>query len=378
MKNIQDVIYVPTNKIQKISLSTNFDIRFPYQVDGGDWDISNLINFEEGTIYTSIHGMVVENKDWTETPLYHYIVQKMEVGEPKWDCDSIEKCVQRGKYLMGLYEDVKNVGNIVSNETLQQYNLKSKSSFSKNDCIQVAIGRDGQILFASNGSHRLSLAKILGIPVVPVMVCRRHVEWENYREKVIQICQKRWEGKTYQKMFHPDLQFVDQMHADDRYDILKSNTELKNTTLLDIGSLFGYVCYRGEMDGFDCTAVELVSDFLNVMRKMKTGMDMKFNILSQDIFKMENINYDIIVAFNIFHHFIKTEELHTKLIELLGRMEYKEMFIQCHKQNESQMKDSYKNYSPEEFAEFIMKHSRNKSGYKYAGVSHGREIYKIF
>jgi hypothetical protein len=376
--NVQNIIYIPTDKIKKISLLTNFDIKSPYQEDGGDWDVSNLMDFEDGIIYTSIRDMIVDKKEWQETSLYVYIVKKMQAGEPKWDCDTVEKCVQRGKYLLDLYDDIKNIGNIVSRDDLTKYKLKSKSSFGKNDCIQVAIGRNGQILFASNGSHRLSIAKILGIPTVPAMVCRRHVEWEKYRKKVTGICDKRWAGKTYQKMFHPDLQFVEEMHADNRYDILKTNTDLKNATLLDIGSLFGYICYRGEMDGFNCTAVELVSDFLNVMKKMKVGMDMKFNILSQDVFKMESINYDIVVAFNIFHHFIKTEELHTKLIELLGRIECKEMFVQFHKPHESQMKDSYKNYNPEEFAKFILSHLKNKSGYKYVGISNGREIYKIF
>jgi hypothetical protein len=375
--NTEKTIYVPTDKIKKISLSTNFDIKYPYQEDGGDWDVSNLVDFEDGIIYKSICD-IVHKKEWKETPLYSHIFKNMQNGNPKWDCDTAEKCVQRGKYLLDLYDDIKNIGNIVLRGDLAKYKLKSKSSFGKNDCIQVAIGRNGQILFASNGSHRLSIAKILGIPTVPVMVCRRHVEWEKYRTKVDGICKKRWEGKTYQKMFHPDLQFVDEMHADDRYDILKTNTNLKNATLLDIGSLFGYICYRGEMDGFDCTAVELVRDFLDVMKNMKAGMDMKFNILSQSIFNTENINYDIIVAFNIFHHFIKTEELHSKLIELLGRMEYKEMFVQFHKTREAQMKDSYKNYNPEEFAKFILTHSKNKSSYKYVGISNGREIYKIF
>lgn len=374
--NTEKTIYVPTDKIKKISLSTNFDIKSPYQEDGGDWDVSNLMNFDDGIIYTSIRD-IIDKKEWKETPLYSHIFKNMQNGKPKWDCDTMEKCVQRGKYLLDLYDDIKNVGNVVLRGELNKFKLKSKSSFAKNDCIQVAIGRNGQILFASNGSHRLSIAKILGIPTVPVAVCRRHIEWEKYRTKVTGICKKRWEGKTYQKMFHPDLQFVDEMHADNRYDILKTNTNLKNATLLDIGSLFGYICYRGEMDGFDCTAVELVRDFLDVMKNMKAGMDMKFNILSQSIFNMDSINYDIIVAFNIFHHFIKTEELHAKLIELLGRMEYKEMFVQFHKPHESQMKDSYKNYNPEEFSKFILSHSKNKSEYKQVGISNGREIYKI-
>lgn len=377
--NTDNVIYIPTDKIQKIAVSADFNIKNPYIVDDGDWDINGLMDFSESFIYTSLFEMIINQKKWEDTELYSNILNKMKKGEPKWGCDTIDKCVKRGTYLMNLYEDIKSVGRILSREDLLKFsNLKTKNFYGKNDCIQVVIGRHGQILFASNGSHRLSIAKILKFPYVPAMVHKRHNQWENYRKEVVDICQRRWGGKTYQKLFHPDLEFIETMHPDNRYDYVNKNTNLKGATLLDLGSLFGYICYRGELDGFKCTAVEQVKDFTTVMKKMKDALDMKFDIIKGDMFNMQNNTYDIIVAFNIFHHFIKTEGLHEKLIGLLKKLEYKEMFVQFHKTHEQQMIGAYKNYNDEEFAKFIISHSKNKTSYECVGNIGGRKIYKIY
>lgn len=374
--NNTNIIFIPTKFIQKVSHSTIYNIKAPYKVDDGDWDLGKCADFCDTPIYTSLYDLIVNKKDWKETSLYEYIYKNMKEGAPKWGCDTEEKCIKRGEYLLNLYEDIKTVGSVVTRDLLKHYNLKSRSTYSEYDYIQVAIGRDGQIFFASNGSHRLSIAKILGIPVVPVQVCRRHLEWEKFRNKILEVCSERWGGKTYQKLFHPDLQFITPLHADERYDFVKSNTNLKSGTLLDIGSLFGYNCFRGEMDGFQCSAVETSRTFCNAMLKMKTGLEMNLNIIQKDVLTLENVNYDIIIAFNIFHHFLKTEDVYNRFKILLSSMKYKELFVQFHKTEEAQMKTAFKNYNAEDFAKFLMQ-STNKTEYKFITDINGRKLYKI-
>lgn len=43
--------------------------------------------------------------------------------------------------------------------------------------ITVDIGRNGELLYAGFGIHRLSIAKILGIEKVPVIVGMRHARY---------------------------------------------------------------------------------------------------------------------------------------------------------------------------------------------------------
>ena len=105
---------------------------------------------------------------------------------------------------------------------------------------------------------------------------------------------------------------------------------------------------------------------------------MKYRIFSDSIFNLDDKSHEIVIAFNIFQCFLKTEELYAKLIKLLNELDYKEMFIQFHNKNETQLIGAYKNYSEEEFAKFIINNSKNKTSFEYIGTENSREIYKIY
>lgn len=378
--NNDKIIYVPTDKIKKISVDTFFDISKPPMVDGGDWDINNLKDIEkEFIVYTSLYKLINGEAEWEDTELYQYMVDYLHKGKPQWGCDTLEKCKNRKEYLLNLYEDIKNIGRIISREELKnKKGIRSKRSFMENDYIQVAIGRFGQILFAQNGSHRLCISKILGFKFVPVKVCRRHIEWENYRKHVFNVCNENWNGKTYQTLPHPDFDEIVPIHNDYRYDMVFDNTLLRNVKLLDIGSLFGNICYQAECDGFKCTAVEPSKIFSDVMKKLHAAMDMKYKIVESSVFALDDKKHDIIVAFNIFHHFLKSETMYNNLKKLLNELEYKEMFIEMHTRSEKQMIGAYKNYGEEEFCRFIIENSKNKSNFECVGKENDRKIYKIY
>ncbi len=73
--------------------------------------------------------------------------------------------------------------------------------FRPND-VEIAVGIDGngEFFWVHRGRHRLFLAKIIGVPKVPVQVRVRHVDWQLVRYKVL-ICGKVPEGFED----HPDL-----------------------------------------------------------------------------------------------------------------------------------------------------------------------------
>jgi hypothetical protein len=376
MKNI---IHINPKMVNKISTNTFFKIDKPTHVDGGDWDINGTLDIKDFVIYKSINSLINEKTKWEETELYQWIVDGLNKGEIKWACDSLAACNHRGQYIINLYSDIKRIGKILlRDDILKREDLKSRNTYLLNDDIQVVVGRNGEILFAKNGSHRFCIAKMLDFNSIPVRVYRRHVEWEEYRKYIKSVCDKLWKNKTYQEIPHPDFSDITPMHPSSRYELIKSNTDLKNVKLLDIGSLFGYICYKAEQDGYQCTAVEIDELYLSIMRKLHDACHMQYRIFGGTIFDIDDKEHDIIIAFNIFHHFLKTKKDHERLINLLNELTYKEMFIQFHRTDEPQMIGAYKNYTEEEFAEFIVNNSKNKTAYKCIGEENGRKIYKIY
>ncbi|AXR82845.1 hypothetical protein AArcMg_2856 [Natrarchaeobaculum sulfurireducens] len=69
--------------------------------------------------------------------------------------------------------------------------------------ITVDIGRDGELLWNMLGKHRLSIAKVTDVEVVPVLVFSRHRRWQDIRD--------RYETeRTIPKQYsdHPDLRDI--------------------------------------------------------------------------------------------------------------------------------------------------------------------------
>ena len=79
--------------------------------------------------------------------------------------------------------------------------------------------------------------------------------------------------------------------------------------------------------------------------------DRQFQIDTRSILDLTGtLKFDVVLALNIFHHFIKDRRSHEKLLRLLSNVEAKVMFFEPHHPGEEQMKGSYRNYEPDEFA----------------------------
>lgn len=92
---------------------------------------------------------------------------------------------------------------------------------------------------------------------------------------------------------------------------------------------------------------------------------------------MEHIDYNVVLALNIFHHFLKTEESYHNLIGFLNKLKVKEMFFEAHNPEEFKNMNVYKNYSEDEFVQFILKNSTLKKAQKIGIAQDGRKIFKL-
>ena len=246
--------------------------------------------------------------------------------------------------------------------------------------VTVSVGRHGDLLFSGEGAHRLAIARLLGVSPVPVKIAVRHTEWAKFRQEALFYAREEG-GKTYQPMIHPDLGDIPAVHScADRFKLIKENVSARQGRLLDIGTYLGYFCHRFDDAGFDCFAVEDDPIRVYFLKKLARAENKQFTIIAKsalDCHEIRNNQFDVVLALNIFHHFLKTQDRYDKFIDLLNNLQMKELFFEPPLPSETQMQDAYQNYAPEDFVEFITRHSCLKKAHLIGVSTDGRPLYRL-
>ncbi len=262
-----------------------------------------------------------------------------------------------------------NPNNIFLPKKLNLNNITNISNLS-NDII-VDINKNGHFILV-NGIPKETNDKI------PVIINNRHEKWIKFKEKINYLS---YHSHLYQKLTHPDLQDFQSSYGNIRFGFIKKKLSVSIGTLLDIGTYLGYFCHKFEDLGFDCYGVEKNIKHIYFLKKLKKAENKKFKIIPKSIFsykKNRKLNFDVVLALFIFHHFLKKKNTYLNLIKLLNRLDIKEMFFGAHNPKELQNINGYINYNPEEFVNFIIENScLNK--YELIGIikNHRRHIYKL-
>lgn len=349
----------------------------------GDWD-SERIPFTELDTYLAIKARVMDGTPWSQTTFYHRVLDEISSGLVKWGCRTREELDRRCEYLDSVFEDMKTRGYRSQEELLRDeeyvrapFRAHEEESLIKiEDEVTVRIGHDGVLLF-EDGRHRLAMAKLLGIDSIPVKVTVRHADWMQFRKEVAEYARSQG-GKLYAPITHIDLADMPTYFGEERFELLLENLELDQGTVLDIGSHWGYFCHRFEEAGFDCYAIENAAVHGYFLDKLKRAERRRFHIIHGDVFDLhEKVDFDIVLALNIFHHFIKKQSTYKQLKKFLQRLDMKVMFFQAHNPDEPQMKEAYRNFNGEEFTTFIMENSCLNDVRQIGVGEDGRLIYKL-
>jgi hypothetical protein len=299
---------------------------FKGNVVAGDWDLPEK-KFEDIDIYAAFREVMVEGKKWSETIFYQRIAYMLERGNILWGCKNKKELDQRCRKLEHLYRTIQADGYRSQNEIhtpwLGRYNLWGDEE------IGVSIGRHGDLLYC-DGAHRLAIAKLLGLPTVPVEVVVRHPEWFHFRKSLLQYV-KRHKGVLDQPLLHSDLAHLPvRWDCEAIFSLIKNNLPATHGLLLDVGAQFGFFCHRFESEGLDCIALEDSEDDLYFLEHLRKAGNKEFRIVKGGK-ENEVINYhfDAVLARDLPDHsgdmkgptkrtdFL--EKLHTDELFLLGR-----------------------------------------------------------
>ena len=339
------------------------------RIEGGDWDKLEK-KFIELPIYKSLEEHFKRGIKLEDTKFFHICVEEIKSGEVSWGCSSINEFKDIYGKVDLLYKNIKKFGYKSQREIVEE---NIEDSFQKfhiiGDEITVNVGRMGDLLF-DNGCHRLSIAKILNIEKVPVRILVRHEKWQKFRDELVKYIDEYIDGKSYYELPHPDLKDIPTHHNSKAiFNIIKNNLGFEKGRLLDVGpNLSGYFCHKFEERGFDCYAVEHIPSRIYFLKKLKKFNDRKFKIIDKSIFEYDfkGKKFNVVLALNVFHHFLQTKDTFKKFLQLLKDLDTEELFLQCPTKESPIVKNAYRQYVGDQFAEFIIENS-NLNDWEFLG-----------
>ncbi len=173
------------------------------RIVGGDWD-KHTYFIESSEHFKACYNHWVKGIPWEDTPLPEILLQAIYTGKEKFGFIDAGDVIDRFKKLDQLFEQAKYEKKLRSSEELsireRLYFLPqiqfsdarncniNKSIFTRqflgnlvcllfaNNELQINIDRDGNPVHIGNGRHRLAMAKILDLPLIPVKLGAVHPE----------------------------------------------------------------------------------------------------------------------------------------------------------------------------------------------------------
>lgn len=366
--NPQEIKYYLSNKLNKSNKSS--------QILEGDWDLSKK-TIEDDLINNAFKQKFKEGKNWENTKFYQQVLTQLSNGIILWNCENKEELDKILKEIELLYNqiqaDVYDSKTLISrfNEWIEKLEMPT---YLKD--IKINISREGNLLLIS-GKLILSIAKLLKIPIIPVLINARHQKWVDFKKDLLYVSRKGW---LYQCPAHPDLQGYVFKHGDIRFNLIKENLSISHGTLLDIGANFGFFSHKFEEIGFDCFAVEFNEYNVYFLKKLKIAANKKFKIIPMSIFNYkrgQELNFDVILALNVFHHFLRRKTEFLNLIKLLKRIQVKELYFGPHNPKEFLNIKTYRNFTPEQFVNLIIENSCLSKAKLIGQTKDGRSLYKL-
>lgn len=169
----------------------------------GSWDLER-VSFADN--YYGMHRSFEQHFDegaaWEDTRFVQTMLHFADCGGPYWhNCTTRETILERCARVDDLYRSLRDDG--FRPPPGVEHGRAGLEAGPRLTAIAVNVSRTGDLLY-ENGKHRLSLAKILGIPMIPVRMIARHASWQTRRVRYV------WRSDPGRDRFagHPDLSYL--------------------------------------------------------------------------------------------------------------------------------------------------------------------------
>ena len=352
------------------------------KVYGGQWDRVSQ-RFDDLPLVRAIRRRASSTAGWAETDYYAALRGRILAGTaaasgPSSQAALDEHCAELDLLIAAARQGAFAHGGSAAASADRRHSLE----------IGVNIDRDGRYLL-NDGTYALAIAKALRLSEVPVKVRVRHRQW-------MEFCSFMWslsEGgaaatrsqNLYQNPVHPDLQDIPAVHScEDRFLAARGAVPRQGGLLLDIGANLGYFCHRFEELGYTCYGVEYEPLIARAADRIRIAEGKSFEVVTGDLFavaddaRLRGKHWEVVLAFNIFHHFLKEKAKHDKLAAWLKGLNVDVMIFEPHRSAERQMAGAYANYGEREFVDFILSSSVLEHSQLVHRCTDGRPVYKLW
>lgn len=177
-------------------------------VCGGCWDWK-ISKFQNNYQCRSLIAHFTEGKSWEQTEYFKRQLSVIE-RDGKWrGCDNKKDLLEFLNKYDKLYYNLRTDGydsqQELSSKSEEVIETDQKTPRNRNE-IGINIGRDGELMWRSNGRHRLCLAQILELDAVSVQVLTRHEQWQAKRDQIRSTSNpNRFPDEIRLHLDHPDL-----------------------------------------------------------------------------------------------------------------------------------------------------------------------------
>lgn len=184
-------------------------------------------------------------------------------------------------------------------------------------------------------------------------------------------------GTIYAPIAHPAFSGVPSRWSPNRFEQIAAHIAPGPGTALDIGSHWGHIAHMLEDMGYAVTACESSPRHLYFLKEIRDLCGKQFEIFPGSIFDLPDPDYDLVMALNIFHHFLKREDRFHKFDAFLGRLKCRTMVYQAHRPKDRATMEAAGHYmEAPEMAQYIAD-KLSLSTVEQIGDENGRKIYKL-
>ncbi len=348
---------------------------FKGRVIGGDWDRLEK-KFSDLDVYSAMNEVCCSGQSWHKTVFYQRNINRMQKGEVIWGCSSEEDLGQRLESVLKLYFAIKEEGYRTQIDILQG---DCRDNRKICDEITISIGRNGDFLF-SNCAHRLTIAKLLMLKIIPVIIAVRHPEWIRFVKQL---------GKSLNEeclvglppFTHPDLLALNRKRStcacnNDLYHLIKNSSAVKIGNVLDISGKLGCLFNKFSNDGFKCFVSGADDGKMKLMSTLKGVENYNYEVIEDMVSSVKKNRFDLVIAIDIFHSYFENPHGFAVLMSFLQNLKTKELYYQNSQYSGADGNNDYA-YSDNKVIELILRYTNLAKSECIGCSSGGAPLYKL-